>query len=165
MGKLNRHWTEESTTDYLYKIGADYVRQIGQKIGDGEGTKKQLAHRLGVSKGRVSQVLNHPGNITLRTIVEYARVLGLKVAVVAYDDGDPRNYDGPLNSEIFASCWAMLGKPKDFFDLKDIRTSADNSATRMGPPLRKEPTTAYSAGASMESADNHPERKINIINA
>jgi transcriptional regulator with XRE-family HTH domain len=168
VAKLNAHWTESSTADYLYTIGADYVRQIEQKIGDGEGTQAQLAARLGVTKGRVSQVLNHPGNITLRTIVEYARALGLKVAVIAYDDGDPHNFDGPLDSEIFTFCWEMMGKPKDFFDLKNIRATADNRSTRMMEPptmpLRREPQTAYSDSASTETADNHPDRKVCIVN-
>jgi hypothetical protein len=161
---VNRHWTDRRAADYLYKIGSDYVRQIERRIGDEEGTRSQLAVRLGVSKGRVSQLLNHPGNITLRNIVDYARALGLKIAVVAYDDGDPDNFDGPINSEIFTSCWELMGKPKDFFDLKDVCATADTTHTRVieAETLvpRKEPTMAYSIGA-----DNHPDRKIHISNA
>jgi hypothetical protein len=111
-------------------------------------------------------VLNHPGNITLRNIVEYARALGLKVAVVAYDDGDPHNFDGPLDSEIFKSCWQIMGEPKDFFDLKDIRASAANTGTRMMESVvaRKEPAPAYSVSASAGTADNHPAKRVCIIN-
>jgi transcriptional regulator with XRE-family HTH domain len=166
VAKLNTHWTDTSTADYLYKIGADYVRQIEQRIGE-EDTQVQLAAKLGVTPGRVSQVLNHPGNITLRNIVEYARVLGLKVAVIAYDDGDPHNFSGPVDSEIFTSCWQMMGKPKDFFDLRDIRASAANTDTRMievWEAPRKEPTTAYSVTASADSADNDPAKRVCIIN-
>ena len=164
MGKLNTHWTEDSTSDFLYRVGSDYIRQIEQKI-EGNVNQARLAARLSVTEGRVSQVLKHPGNITLRNIVEYARVLGLKVAVIAYDDSDPNNYDGPINAEIFTSCWELAGKPRDFFDLKEMGATADN--TRFDYSIRrKEPTTAYCpSGASIESADNHPERRVRIIHA
>jgi transcriptional regulator with XRE-family HTH domain len=77
-----------------------------------------LAGKLGVSEGRVSQVLNNPGNLTLKKIVEYARALGRKVSIVAYNDGDPDNRDGPVDAEIFATCWANAGKPTDHFALQ-----------------------------------------------
>ena len=122
MGKLNTHWTDSTTSDFLYKIGADYIRQIEQKMESGVN-QAQLASRLGVSKGRVSQVLKHPGNITLRNIIEYARSLGMKVSVIAYDDGDHENSNGPISPEIFTSCWEMSGRPRDFFDLRAIRAA------------------------------------------
>ena len=45
-------------------------------------------------------------------------MLGVKVSVVAYDDADPNNNNGPINSEIFAQCWQNCGKPSDFFSLQ-----------------------------------------------
>jgi transcriptional regulator with XRE-family HTH domain len=160
MGKLNPHWTEDSTSDLLYKIGADYVRQIERKIPGAVPTQAKLAARLDVSEGRVSQVLKHPGNITLRTIVEYARALGLKVAVIAYDDGDPKNFAGPINAEIFTSCWEMSGRPRDFFDLNEMRATADNTKFFESLTHRKEPATAYSTVFNpSESADNDPENR------
>ncbi len=118
MGEL-KHWTERSTDDFLYKIGWDFVAQIERLIDSGETTQAALAEKLGVSKGRVSQVLNNPGNITLKNIVRYARALGKKVSIVAYDDGDPDNHKGPVNSEIFLTCWERAGGPADFFSLND----------------------------------------------
>ena len=70
-----------------------------------------------VSPGRVSQVLNNPGNLTLKNTVRCARALGMKVAVVAYEDGDPKNKKGLVNSEIFHACWKNAGSPSDFFAL------------------------------------------------
>ncbi len=118
MGEL-KHWTERSVEDFLYKIGWDFVAQIEKLIDSGETTQAALAEKLGVSRGRVSQVLSNPGNVTLKNIVRYARALGKKVSVVAYDDGDPDNHNGPVNSEIFLSCWERAGKPADFFSLND----------------------------------------------
>lgn len=110
------HWTERSTADFVYKIASDFVLQLEKKM-DGAVSQKELAERLGVSVGRVSQVINNPGNLTIRNIVEYSRALGLKVSVVAYDDGDPENHNGPINSEIFYRCWQKNGEPTDFFAL------------------------------------------------
>jgi hypothetical protein len=53
-------------------------------------------------------------------VVEYARALGQKVAIVAYDDGDSRNENGPINSVIFAMCWQLEGKPSDLFEMARV---------------------------------------------
>jgi plasmid maintenance system antidote protein VapI len=79
---LNRHWTAATTEDFLYRIAADYVSQLERIMDASETSQTKLAERLKVSKGRVSQVLNNPGNLTLKKIVEYARALGKKVAIV-----------------------------------------------------------------------------------
>ena len=114
-----KHWTERSTEDFLYKIGWDFIAQIEKLIDSGGTTQDALAKKLGVSKGRVSQVLRNPGNVTLKNIVRYARALGRKVSIIAYDDGDPDNHNGPVNAEIFLSCWEAAGKPADFFSLSN----------------------------------------------
>ena len=48
-------------------------------------TQRQLADRLAVSEARVSQMLN-AGNLTVRTLVRIATVLGYKVQVRLVDD-------------------------------------------------------------------------------
>ncbi len=123
MKKLTHHWTEKSTEDFLYRIGADFIRQIEDAMAAAGVNQTELATRLKVSEGRVSQVLNNPGNLTLKKIVEYVRVLGRKVAIVEYDDDDPNNVNGPINSEIFARCWKIAGMPSDFFALENATTS------------------------------------------
>lgn len=45
-------------------------------------SRKELAERLGKSKGFVSQVLNGGRNLTLRTIAEIVEVLGYRIALV-----------------------------------------------------------------------------------
>jgi transcriptional regulator with XRE-family HTH domain len=116
-GELKKHWTESSVDDFVYRISSDFVLQLETKIEKGDVSQKELACRLNVSDGRVSQVLNNPGNLTLKKVVEYARALGMKVAIVAYEDGDPENNKGPINSEIFNRCWKKVGSPEDFFAL------------------------------------------------
>ena len=119
MPKLAPHWTERSLEDFMFRIGSDFARELQRDMERLEISQAALASKLGVSEGRVSQVLNNPGNLTLKKIVEYARALGRKVSIVAYDDGDPENRDGPVDAEVFATCWANAGKPKDHFALQE----------------------------------------------
>jgi transcriptional regulator with XRE-family HTH domain len=135
MTNAGHHWTEKSTDDFLYRIAADFIRQIESAMESAEINQAELAKRLKVSEGRVSQVLNNPGNLTLRKIVEYVRALGRKVAIVEYDDNDPKNLTGPVNSEIFAKCWYGAGMPNDFFALE---SAAANQMTYIIGPARQQ---------------------------
>jgi transcriptional regulator with XRE-family HTH domain len=108
------HWGNRDSDDFLYQIAFDFVAHLSN-IMESEGIgRAELAQKLGVSKGRVSQILNNPGNLTLKLVVEYARAIGYKVAIVTYDDGGNDN-NGPVNPQIFTSCWEKLGRPTDFF--------------------------------------------------
>jgi len=117
MDKLKKHWTASSTNDFVCRIASDYVAQIENKLQVETMTHSGLATALDVTPGRVSQVLNNPGNLTLRNTVLYAQALEMKVALVAYEDNDPDNEKGPVNSEIFHRCWRHMGSPRTFFEL------------------------------------------------
>jgi predicted XRE-type DNA-binding protein len=116
---MSTHWTDRSTKDFVYRISSDFILQIEKKMEEERVNQAHLAETLGVTDGRVSQVLRNPGNLTLRKMVEYARSLGMKISVVAYEDNDPENENGPINSEIFNACWIKAGKPTDFFTLHE----------------------------------------------
>ena len=47
-------------------------------------SRKELADRLGKSKGFVSQLLNGGRNLTLRTVADILHVLGYKVSLIPY---------------------------------------------------------------------------------
>lgn len=115
--KTAAHWTQQSIPDFVYRIASDFVIQIEKKLEKERIQHNEFATQLGVTKGRVSQLINNPGNLTLKNIVHCARTLGMKVAVVAYEDGDTENRSGPINSEIFSTCWQRAGAPRDFFEL------------------------------------------------
>ena len=117
---MTPHWTERSNEDFLFRIAADFITQLEDKMESLPMSQDELAQRLNVTKGRVSQILNNPGNITLSKIVKYARTLGLKVSIVAYEDNDPNNENGPINSEVFSICWEKSGKPRDFWAFQEI---------------------------------------------
>lgn len=117
---LTQHWTSKSTEDFVYRIASDFVLQVEKKMEQERMSQKDLADRLGVTHGRVSQILRNPGNLTLKKIVEYSRALDMKVSIVAYEDGDLHNEKGPINSEIFNLCWKWAGSPRDFFALNNF---------------------------------------------
>ena len=127
MGELTKHWTERDVDDYLYRIASDFVRQINTLLESNEANRAALAKHLNVSPGRISQVLNNPGNLTLKQIIKYVRALGRKVSIVAYDDNDPLNLNGPVNAEVFSICWDRAGKPLDFFALCDSEAESATS--------------------------------------
>lgn len=115
MSNTTNHWTNESIDDFQHSVASDFIGFIEDAMEREGVTQTQLAARLGVSEGRVSQVLNNPGNLTLRKIIEYVRALKKKVAIVGYDDGDADNRSGPVRAQIFSKSWERIGKPMDFF--------------------------------------------------
>ena len=123
---MNRHWTNENSKDFMFAVAMDFLTELDRVMDEQGISQRDLAKRLGISEGRVSQVVNNPGNLTLRSVVEWARALEMKVALVAYDDGDRNNDRGPVFSGVFHECWKALGKPIDGWSLEDaIGTSSD----------------------------------------
>jgi len=114
------HWTSESLEAFIHRITFDFVTKVAKYLETKPLTQADLAKKLSISEGAVSQVLNTPRNLTLKTVVKYARAVGLKIALVAYDDGDPENKRGPINSEIFTACWENAGSPSDFRSLSPM---------------------------------------------
>lgn len=121
MTPIARHWTEANVDAFLYRVSSDFALQLEQRMETTDTRQRELAETLGVSKARVSQVLNNPGNLTLRKMIEYARALGCKVAVIAYDDGDPGNSNGPIRPDVFVTCWERAGRPNDARDIGNVR--------------------------------------------
>jgi DNA-binding phage protein len=150
--KVLAHWTEQSSADFVYRMSFDFVAQIEKKLEKDQIKYSEFAEKCGVSPARISQIMNDPGNLELATTVQCVRALGMKVALVAYDDGDAKNETGPVNSEIFSACWQRAGCPRDFFDLsvtiQDLTpypTSAENLGFLRGTAPFVEKTAAASA--------------------
>lgn len=119
--QLIGRWGNRNTRDFLYQISLDFAAQLQGLMGR-IVNRAELAKKLAVSKGRVSQVLNNPGNLTMLKVVQYTRALGYKVAIVVYDDGDPANEYGPIVPQIFEKCWQVAGRPRDFIALRQYQT-------------------------------------------
>ena len=129
---LTIHWTERNADACVQRTASDFMLQV-QKVIDANGAKQtDLASVLGVTPGRVSQVLNTPGNLTLKKVVQYARAIGRKVSIVLYDDGDPQNHNGPIDGQIFVTCWENAGRPTTYRDWEVECRAGKRGATREG---------------------------------
>lgn len=111
------HWTENSITDFVYNISSNFVAQIETKIEAEEISQNEIANKMNKSSGRISQLLNNPGNLSIRVMVELARALGMKVSIVAYDDDDSDNNRGPIDPDVFVKCWKRAGRPANLFSV------------------------------------------------
>ena len=58
-------------------------------------SRKELADRLGKSKGFISQLLGGGRNLTLRTVADILHVLGYRVALRPYKAGEEREAPTP----------------------------------------------------------------------
>lgn len=119
---MKSHWTERSNRDFLYRIVNDFIGQIEKKMEKDNISQGKLAQKLRRSKGRISQLLNNPGNFSLITVIKLSRILGMKVSIVAYEDDDPANTRGPINPEIFTACWEKCKNPGDFWAVDKANT-------------------------------------------
>jgi transcriptional regulator with XRE-family HTH domain len=157
MSKDFSHWTNDSLDDFQHSVASDFIRFIEDAMESEGVSQSDLAARLSVTEGRVSQILNNPGNLTLRKIIEYARALKRKVAIVGYNDGDADNRMGPVRADIFSECWSISGKPYDFFSLEKHRERQAKTAMQVTVNLTvttlvaaSSPTYEYSRGPFTE---------------
>jgi transcriptional regulator with XRE-family HTH domain len=120
------HWTSANDESFISRITFDFVAQLENRLEVSGIPQSEMARKMNVSEGAVSQILNlNRTNLNLKTMVKCARALGMKVSVVAYDDGDPQNERGPVGSEIFVDCWETTGRPRDVWSLEwNLRTVA-----------------------------------------
>lgn len=127
-----KHWTEHSVEKFRYRITSDFVDQLIKRMETEKVSRTQLAKKLGLSVGRVSQILNgEANNFSIEKIIQYARALNMKVSLIAYDDHDPDNTRGPIDSEIFATCWQRQGSPVDYFELNSIEDALQQNVGLM----------------------------------
>jgi transcriptional regulator with XRE-family HTH domain len=112
-----QHWTEDSSDAFAHRLAFDFIAQIEKRMEALPISQIELARKLKITEGAVSKFLNNPQNLTLRTIAKYSRALGIKAAIVAYDDGDVENSHGPIASEMFTACWERVGRPHDLWAL------------------------------------------------
>ena len=70
--KDQKHWTTQSTDQMASRVASDFLSQIEEKIAEADWSHTDLAEALGVTKGRISQVFNNPGNLTLKTMLKLA---------------------------------------------------------------------------------------------
>ncbi len=156
---MKTHWTGRSIRDFVFRIAADFVVQLENKMESIPITQEELAKKLGKTPGRVSQIFNDPGNFTLERLVEYSKALDMKVAIVAYEDDDPKNEKGPINSEIFKICWEKSGKPRDFWAFQETSEGIQKAENFNQSMERKHEIftiwDSYRSGATQPEMETH----------
>ncbi len=65
------------------------VALMNRALASSGGTQRELAARLGVSEGRVSQVLNGDGNVRVSTLARFLRAAGHQLRLEATPVDDP----------------------------------------------------------------------------
>ncbi len=119
------HYTATNDEAFINRITFDFISQIANRLETSKMKQSELAEKLEVGESAVSQVLNLSRmNLTLKLMVGYARALGMKLAIVAYDDHDPNNENGPVGSEIFSSSWEKIGRPRDMWSVSEVNSAA-----------------------------------------
>jgi hypothetical protein len=115
----NEHWAFDDQTSLQTRIASDFLAQIEKIIADKDWSHADLAKALDVTEGRVSQVFNNPGNLTLRSMTKFALSVNMLVSVVAYKMNDHIRQSGPVGADVFEACWSKLGKPMTHWDLEE----------------------------------------------
>lgn len=64
-------------------LAGQVVRLLQQALDASELDQKALAEKLGVTQGRVSQVLNGDGNMKIAAVARYLRALGYETRLTA----------------------------------------------------------------------------------
>jgi hypothetical protein len=116
--QLNKsgHWTEDNPLRMVRAISSDFVAQLETVMEYSGCSHMELAKRLGVTMGRVSQMMNSPGNFTIKNGVLYGAAVRMNVAVVAYPT---ESTTAPISGDVFRTCWEIAGCPKNMFDIKE----------------------------------------------
>jgi hypothetical protein len=112
-----QHWTENNPLRLVRSISSDFVAQLETRMEEFDGfTHAELAKRLSVTLGRVSQMMNSPGNFTLKNGVVYANACDMDIAVVAYPK-ESVNTNAPISGDVFRACWEIAGCPTNMFEI------------------------------------------------
>ena len=74
-------------------------------------SRKELADRLGKSKGFISQLLNGGRNLTLRTVADILHVLGYRASLTPFKEGKQRQESNVIEFQTFQSRYTMPKRP------------------------------------------------------
>lgn len=116
--------------DREYALAREYQEELlmGEAVANIEGLlesldipRKELAHRLGISQGRVSQMLSGERNLTLRTLGAMAWALGASIDVSLRELEDRST--SPASADPHLPSWATgergIGDEGDLVDLEN----------------------------------------------
>ncbi|MBU1413322.1 helix-turn-helix domain-containing protein [Myxococcota bacterium] len=113
------HYTADAA-GFRSHLALDCMDQVQRVMAESGITQRALAAHLKISEGRVSQLLNSPGNLTLDKLVQLAFAVDRKLGILLYDDDDRKHAKGPVFGEVFRRTWELAGKPRTGWDLEEL---------------------------------------------
>jgi len=113
------HWTERGFDEYHFQVMFDFVCEVEKALEARGMNRNDLAKGIEVPWQRLLAWFNDPTKITLLYAIKMARLLGMKLGIAVYDDGDATNERGPVNPDIMVKCWRHLNSPRDYYELKE----------------------------------------------
>lgn len=101
--------------ELLFGEATDTAAALLESLGK---TQRELARRLGVSEGRISQILSGAENLTLRTLAAVGWALGVRFQLdsvpMADRQGTPAQDDPPVPA------WLGLLRPRSALVFRDV---------------------------------------------
>lgn len=144
------HWPQKNSRRFAYYIASAFMSQLEWKMDSDGISRSELAKKMGKTPGRITQVFNDPGNMSLRVMVEHAGALGMKVCVVGYED--PDNTRGPLHPDVLVKTWQLAGCPANLFEAEEAAMTEATQAHFWSPEgvihqhTKAQPAGIYPAG-------------------
>ena len=94
-------------------------------------SRKELADRLGKSKGFISQLLNGGRNLTLRTVADILHVLGYRASLTPLKEGAERQARNVIE---FRTAYTQRKKPVENWEKLEV-PRADNDLDKISAIL------------------------------
>lgn len=115
------HWTSRDMHSYIFAVVSNFVIAVEIYMEEHGKNYKDLAKLLNAGIDEVMVKVNNPSTFSLADLYRWTKALGIKFIIFMYDDQDPSNIQGPLNTEILRQCWELLGKPRTQADIDEAK--------------------------------------------
>jgi transcriptional regulator with XRE-family HTH domain len=98
--------TEKAIQDAMYFSSYGFLDEIEDRLEELGMQRKDLARKVDVTEGRISQIFRNPGNLTLKLVAKIAHAVDLKISLVPYEASQL------LHPQVFTHCWRTCGRPQ-----------------------------------------------------
>lgn len=136
------------------------TEMLSELIEAGEVNRKELADKLGRSKGFVTQILAGDRNMTLRTLADFAFALEHRVKVAASplaesgDGGEALGFQAsPVTARVYAGAGEYLAQSEHVHACDDPRRLAAAEGTALVGNFGRSSVTYFNARAGSERPD------------
>lgn len=106
----NKHWTSRDNDSFKFAVLADFIDQVKDKL-EKDGISIATFFKKLHDPHYIALNFDNPDGLSVLNMADIIQALNLKMTILVYDDGDTENKTGPVNSEMFKTCWDLQGKP------------------------------------------------------